>query len=101
MPFKKGVKTPGAGRPGYEYEKEQLDKMKKELSQFLILTERIRTRKAKKEEIEAYQIIAKPICKMMDKLHANKQSIELPSGLKVYLWGNGENNNIHPEKLGD
>jgi hypothetical protein len=81
MPWEKGVGSrkygnPGAGRKGYEYEQEQLEKMKKELSQFLVLTEKIRTGKATEKDIAAYQLISKPICKMMDKLHANKQTID-------------------------
>ena len=72
MPWKKGIATPGAGRPGYEYEAEQLALMKEELSQFLALTKKIREGVATKAEIEAFQIINKPVCKMMDKLHANK-----------------------------
>jgi hypothetical protein len=81
MPFKKGDPQSIAwakmgGRPGYEIEEKQLAEMRKELSQFLILTEKIRTKKASKEDIAAYEIISKPICKMMDKLHANKVMLQ-------------------------
>lgn len=91
MPFVKGDNTYQklGGRQGYEIEQAQLKKMSSELAAFVKLTERIRKGEATKEEKENYELISRPICKMMDKLHANK----------IMLSGDKENPLISPTPI--
>lgn len=79
MPFVKGDNTYQklGGRSGYEIEQKQLAEMRELLSQFLDLTKKIKDGVATDKEIISFQIINKPVCKMMDKLHANRQTMEV------------------------
>ncbi len=72
MPFKKGVATPGAGRPGYQLEKSQLEKMRKLLDKYIKLAEQ---GLLDPKEREHFYRMEKLVLKTMDKLHANKQDI--------------------------
>ena len=81
MPFKKGNTiskgNKGGGRKGYEYEQKQLKKMRTILNRSLALTERMQKAQASPLEAMAYENSIKMALKIMDKLHANKQSVEL------------------------
>jgi len=72
--FAKGNR--GGGRKGYEFEKEQLERMKKLLDGILTLAEKILKGKATRKQIEYYDKLMKLALKIMDKIHANRQHIE-------------------------
>ena len=71
---------PGGGRPGYEYEKEQLQRMRKLLSSTLTIAEKIKKGTAKPRQILAYERLERLTLKIMDKLHASKQEQTLIGG---------------------
>jgi hypothetical protein len=90
MPFEKNNQyAKMGGRPGYEIEQAQLKKMSSELAAFVKLTEKVRKGNATKEEKENYDLISRPICKMMDKLHANR----------IMLSGDKDNPLINPTPI--
>ena len=80
MPFEKGNKLAvggkGGGRKGYEFEEEQMTKMRKILNKALVLTEKVMSGDASIKEAMAYENSIRMVLKIMDKLHANKQFIE-------------------------
>ena len=80
MVFKKGNKiaigNKGGGRKGYEYENDQIKKMKKILNGVLLLAEKIQSGKANDDHFKRFETLMKLNLKIMDKLHANKQHIE-------------------------
>ena len=81
MPFEKGNKlAKGIGRRGYEYEQAQLKKMSQILNRALVMTEHIQLNKANIREAMAYENSLKLVSKIMDKLHANRQHIEMEGG---------------------
>lgn len=78
MPFEKGNKlAKGIGRKGYEYETQQLNKMRIILNKALALTEKIMSGKASFKEAIAYEDSIRIVLKIMDKLHANRQEMKL------------------------
>lgn len=79
MPFEKGNKLAvgaGGGRQGYEYEQAQLNEMKKQMSVFMFLNEKIMAGEATKKQKEDYAVVAKTMNKILDKLHANKVMLQ-------------------------
>ena len=80
MPFQKGhrlsVGNKGGGRKGYEFEKKQMEKMRKILNKALVLTEKILSNKATIKEAMAYENSLRMVLKIMDKIHANKKYLE-------------------------
>lgn len=82
MGFKEGhtinegkVNNPN-GRKGFEYEKDQLEKMKKHINSMFKMVQKISKGRATENEIKRFEILQKITLKMMDKIHANKQHIE-------------------------
>jgi len=73
------------GRKGYEYEAEQLGKMRKILNKALALTEKVITAKASIREAMAYENSMRMVLKIMDKLHANRQAIDMIHEVKDFL----------------
>ena len=68
------------GRKGYEFEQEQLDRMRKVLDKDLSLVERLQDRVAKGEELnereeKLLQLTASRVSKIYDKLHASKTDV--------------------------
>jgi len=92
MPFTKGHKLSvgnrGGRRKGYEYEKKQLEKMKRIFNQFLKLVDDLYKQETIPEE--RLRTLEKKIqvgLKIMDKLHANKQETKLSGEARVILEG--------------
>lgn len=78
MPFKKGNKlAKGNGRKGYEYEQEQLRRMKKIFNKGLFLIEKMLEGKATTNERIRYEDVKGAIMKIMDKFHADKEHISI------------------------
>ena len=81
MPFKKGHKinkgSHRGGRKGFEYEQAQLTKMKQILNRALVMTEDIQLNKASIKEAMAYENTLKLVSKIMDKLHANREAMDI------------------------
>jgi hypothetical protein len=73
------------GRKGYEYEAEQLEKMQKILNKALVLTEKVMNAKATIKEARAYENSIRMVLKVMDKLHANRQAIDIFHEIKDFL----------------
>ena len=76
MPFTKGKATPGAGRKGFQFERDQLERMTKLLNRYLTLAETIESGKSNENQEKAFDSLKALILKIMDKLHANKVAIE-------------------------
>ena len=90
MPFKKGdLKTKEwakqGGRKGYEFEKEQLEKMIKIVSCDIALLEKIYSNKATKKDLEKLKLTTSRVMKYLDKLHATKKSDEIISENPIEL----------------
>ena len=79
MPFKKGQATPGAGRKGYSYEKEQIEAMKSVLSRTIKKCDKILEGKASEKDVAALESVKQVAMKIMDKLHANKAEVDITS----------------------
>jgi len=78
MPFQKGNQLgKGKGRKGYEFEEEQLRKMKEILNRALVMTENIQKNEASIKQAMAYENTLRMVSKIFDKLHANKQETKL------------------------
>jgi len=81
MPFEKGNKLAvgikSGGRKGYEYEQKELKRMRKLLNGLFALGEKIQGGKATAKQVERFNTMLKLNLKIMDKLHANKQSHEI------------------------
>ena len=76
--FKKGNRaSKGHGRKGFEYEQAQLTKMKQILNRALVMTEDIQLNKATIKEAMAYENTLKLVSKILDKLHANKEVMDI------------------------
>jgi hypothetical protein len=74
--FKEGNQaSKGHGRKGYDYEKTQLEKMRKILNRALLLTEKVMSGKANYKEGMAYEGSIRMVLKIMDKLHANREHV--------------------------
>lgn len=66
------------GRKGYEYEKAQLDKMRRILSKDMSITEKLQNAKELSPlEEKKLQILQARVLKYADKLHASKTEMEL------------------------
>ena len=78
MPFIKGQKpyTQG-GRKGYSYERKQLEQMRKIVSKYLDVVERIMDDKPTSTDYGKLSTISIEARKIMDKLHANKEHMEV------------------------
>lgn len=83
--FAKGNK--GGGRKGYEYEKEQIDKMRDILNKVLVLAEKLADGTITQKERLAFLDLTKVAMKIMDKLHANQQYLigEFKSEVEIEL----------------
>ena len=75
MPFQQGKATEGAGRKGYEFEYQQLEKMRELLNKDLKLLDKLYAGKIKEKDLSKLQIAQARMLKILDKLHASKQSI--------------------------
>lgn len=74
MPFQEGNKL-SPGRQGYEFERKQLEKMRSLLDADLLLLEKLYAGKIKEKDLNKLQIAQSRMMKILDKLHASKQSI--------------------------
>ena len=91
MPFKKGNKlAKGFGRKGYQYEQDELKRMRTLYRKGLTLMEKMIDGKATIKEEMAYGNVEKAILKIMDKFHATKQEVALGAdetigGIKIEI----------------
>lgn len=91
MPWQKGIGGKiyaNTGRKGYEYEKDQLERMKRLLNRYLTLSETVMDStekgiKVRKTQKEAHERLQAFILKISDKLHANKNSIDLTGSIQI------------------
>lgn len=67
----------GGGRKGYEFESQQLKRMSKILNGMLTLTEKMLKKTASPGEQLNYENLMRMTMKIMDKLHANRQTLEI------------------------
>ena len=74
MPFEEGNKL-SPGRKGFEFERVQLIKMRSLLDKDLRLLEKLYAGKISKKDLVKLQIAQARMMKILDKLHASKQSI--------------------------
>jgi len=81
--FKKGNKR--GGRKGFEIESNQLKRMTKLLNKMLSLSERIIEGKEQEGDKVKYEILQKTFLKILDKLHPNKQSMDITTGGESFL----------------
>ena len=81
MPFaignKLNVGSHRGGRRGYEYEKKQLDSMKKLLNRFIVLADKIYDGKATPQQKDAFERLRPFVMKAMDKIHASKSETKV------------------------
>jgi len=83
MPWEKGKTGNPNGRPGFEIEQAQLEQMRRILGRDLKLVEKYQLKaKLTKDEKELLKITQIRILKIMDKLHASKETTDLTSGGK-------------------
>ena len=75
MPFQQGKATEGAGRKGYEFEYQQLEKMRELLNKDLRLLDKLYAGKIKEKDLNKLQVAQARMLKILDKLHASKQSL--------------------------
>lgn len=83
MPFEKGNKFGGnkqGGRLGYTYEKDQLVKLRRIVDRALAKLEAFEQGKISDKEVEKLKFSMPIVLKAMDKLHANKQQLNLGLG---------------------
>jgi len=73
----------GGGRKGYEFEAEQYKRMLKMTDLYLALLEKILTGKPTTEERIRFEDVRQAMSKIIDKLHANKNSVELRGELEL------------------
>lgn len=74
-----GVGNPGnkgGRRMGYEYEKDQILRLRKIVDRGIAKVEAIEKGKVGPKEVEKFKILMPFIIKSMDKLHANRQHLE-------------------------
>lgn len=89
--FQKGVATPGAGRPGYEFESRQLKQMRELLDKYLAVAERILNDQERANDHKKIQLLSADMRKVLDKLHPSKTEskeekvVKLPKPLLSYL----------------
>lgn len=83
MPFEKGKATPGAGRPGYTLEQEQLERMRKILDKDLKIIERLQdSEDINPVDREKLLISQARVSKYLDKLHVSKSATDITTGGK-------------------
>ena len=94
----------GGGRKGYVYEQTQLLAMRKIVTYFLGLLDKVMKGTATERQITSFSRVYPAVSKVMDKLHANKQHLEadLSGDLPFhFIISNGssnsaENNSVPP-----
>lgn len=100
---KYAVGNKGGCRKGYEFEDEQLQKMRQHFNWLLAYVDAVRKGKATGKQHKAFERLERVLLKMMDKLHANRQHTEitgdadLPFIIKI-VKGDRDTNEI--EKIG-
>lgn len=72
MPFQEGQIANPRGRPGYEFEKSQLEKMGALIEKYLQVAERILTDTEKPSDAKKIQLLSADMRKILDKLHASR-----------------------------
>jgi len=88
MPFEKGNQlAKGEGRKGFEFEEEQLGKMRNIVSADLKILEKIYNGKATEKDFKKLVATQQRINKYLDKLHASKQesSHNIAGELKIVI----------------
>lgn len=108
MPFQKGKATLGAGRKGYEFERQQLERMSAVWNKFLTLLEKAISSRNEIDikVIKKLQLLGPDMRKILDKLHASKQENKTDHSfkdfppMKIDNAGNiifhGETNSVPP-----
>ncbi len=70
----------GGGRKGFEFEQAQMKKMSEILNRALVMAEHIQLNESSIKEAMAYENTWKMVSKIIDKIHANRQHIEMEGG---------------------
>ena len=83
------VGNKGGGRKGYEFEKQQLYKMRELTDTYLTLVERAMNGELTRSQRDDLNLISKSMNKVLDKLHANRQQTDITSGGKPLPILNG------------
>jgi len=85
----------GGGRKGYEYEEEQLKKMRQHVNWLFAYVDAVRKGKDTDKLNNKFIKLEKVLLKEMDKLHANKQQTDITSGgkeIQIPIFGGLSNN---------
>ena len=86
MPFQKGEVHTQGGRRGYEFEREQLTKMRNMLTKYLILVEKVLDDKSTNNDYSKLITIGADMRKILDKLHATPQSLKVDGEIRLPLY---------------
>lgn len=86
MPFQKGEIHTQGGRKGYEFERAQLTKMREMLDKYLVLIEKVLDNKSTNNDYSKLMTIGADMRKILDKLHANPQSLKVDGEIRLPLY---------------
>mgnify|MGYP001616208692 FL=1 len=86
MPLQKGEIHTNGGRKGYEFERDQLRKMREMLSKYLILVEKVLDGKDNNKDYAKLATVGADMRKILDKLHATPQSLKVDGEIRLPLY---------------
>lgn len=86
MPFQKGEIHTDGGRKGYEFERDQLQKMRGMLTKYLVLVEKVLDDKSNNQDYSKLITIGADMRKILDKLHASPQALKVDAEVKHILY---------------
>ena len=86
MTFQEGKIANPNGRPGYTFEKEQLNKMRELLNKYLEVAERILGDNEKPRDEKKIQVLSADMRKILDKLHASPQALKVDGEIRMPIY---------------